>query len=169
MDLASSGDGEAFGVLATELQQAMYRLAMANGLGAADAAEACQEAMLRAYSKLSNWRAGSDATAYLAGITLNVVREIRRRRRRECLGISPDVIEAAISQGPRPSGGIDIRTLAEAMELLPARQREVVSCRFLRRMSVEQTAEAMQCAEGTVKAATFAALANLRKMLDEST
>ena len=167
MDLAASGNNDAFEALARSQQDRMYRLALAMGLSTADAAEACQETFLRAYRQRASWRPGSNVAAYLAAITANVTREIRRHRHREYLGLPPQVIEAAISEQPPRPGGVDIRKLAGAMELLPARQREALACRYLRRMNVAQTAAAMNCAQGTVKAAVFAALANLRKILGE--
>ena len=166
MDLASSGDDEAFGVLAAAHQDELHRLALSQGLCAADAAEVAQEAMMRAYRRLDAWRRGGDARAYLAGIAINVAREFRRRRRGERLGLDPAVVEAAASPAePSIADGVDVRRLAEALELLPPRQREAVTCRYLNRMSVAQTAKALGCAEGTVKATVFAALGNLRKIL----
>ncbi len=166
MDLASSGDDEAFGALARAHQDALYRLALSQGLCAADAAEVCQEAMMRAYRRLDAWKRGGDARAYLAGIAINVAREFRRRGRGERLGLDPAVVEAAASPAEPPMpGGVDLRMLAEALELLPPRQREAVTCRYLNRMSIAQTAKALGCAEGTVKATVFAALGNLRKIL----
>ena len=51
------------------------------------------------------------------------------------------------------------------MDALPDRQREAVACRYLRGMTVRETAQAMSVAEGTVKAAVFAALEGLRKAM----
>ncbi|MCD6303833.1 MAG: hypothetical protein J7M21_02595, partial [Planctomycetes bacterium] len=48
---------------------------------------------------------------------------------------------------------------------MPDRQRETIACRYLRQMSVRQTARVMGCAEGTIKAAALAGLKNLRKAL----
>lgn len=45
---------------------------------------------------------------------------------------------------------------------LPARQRQVIALRYYTGLSVRETAAAMRCAEGTVKALTFHAMANLR-------
>jgi RNA polymerase sigma factor (sigma-70 family) len=55
--------------------------------------------------------------------------------------------------------------LMEAVAELPSRQREVIACRYLRRMTVRETAEAMGFAEGTVKSAVSAALDKLRDRL----
>ena len=53
-------------------------------------------------------------------------------------------------------------TLAE----LPDRQREALVLRFFEDLSVEETAKAMGCAAGTVKATVHQALRSLRKRLE---
>ena len=50
---------------------------------------------------------------------------------------------------------------------LPDRQREAIVLRFLEELSVEQTAAAMECAEGTVKATVHQALRSLRQRLKQ--
>jgi RNA polymerase sigma factor (sigma-70 family) len=165
MDQASSGDDAAFAHLAIACGDDLYRLALAQGLTTADAAEAAQETLLRAYSGRWRWRVGGDAVAWLRGIALNVAREFFRRRRR--LVHLPDWIAGQQADPATPDGqsDVDLQRLAAALARLPTRQREAVACRFLRRMSVDETAQAMGCAPGTVKAAVFAGLANLRKTL----
>ena len=48
------------------------------------------------------------------------------------------------------------------MRLLPERQRAVIVARFYLDLDVAQTARMLRCREGTVKAHTFKAVANLR-------
>lgn len=167
MEQASSGDGEAFGLLAAAMQDELYRFGLAHGLSGADASEATQETLLRAYRGRSRWRVGGDAAAWLYGIALNVVRECREKSRRSRLtGLDPAVLRAAASASPVEGGPPDgLERLAAAMALLPPRQREAVTCRYLLEMSVRDTAEAMGCAEGTVTAAVAAALENLRNRI----
>jgi RNA polymerase sigma factor (sigma-70 family) len=52
-----------------------------------------------------------------------------------------------------------------AVQALPERQREVVTLRVLGELSTRETAHAMGCAEGTVKASLSQALASLRTKL----
>lgn len=174
MDMASSGDDAAFGALATAAQDELYRLACALGLRRADAAEAVQETLLRAYSHRSRWKTGSEAMPWLCGITVNVVRECLRRERR-----STSYLQAARSEVPRGGmidagaavgGGLDaeqLQALGDAVAQLPHRQREAIACRYLRRMSIAETAVAMGCAQGTVKSAVSAALERLREVLED--
>jgi RNA polymerase sigma-70 factor, ECF subfamily len=172
MQRASSGDDGAFGALASAVQDELFRLALAQGLRWEDAAEATQEALLRAYARRSDWKGGSDAVAWLCGIAVNVVRECHRKARRQRVApLEPDAREGFGGVGTNAAAGEEapdpeqLRCLAEAVAELPPRQREAVACRYLRRMSIRETAEAMGCAEGTVKSAVSAALETLRDVL----
>ena len=169
MDQASAGDRDAFGRLAAAAQDDLYRMAIAQGLSHADAAETVQESFLRAYRLRSRWSPGRDAMAWLYGITMNVARETRRRRRLpERDGVDLDLlVEVSEPERGGPPGEEHDRWLKESLELLPQRQREAVACRYLLRLSIRETAEAMACAEGTVKAAVFAALHNLRRLMEK--
>lgn len=68
--------------------------------------------------------------------------------------------------GHDATGAVDDRLdLRQALLSLPARQRAVVVLRFLEGLSVQQTAAALHCPEGTVKAYTSRGLDALRKVL----
>jgi DNA-directed RNA polymerase specialized sigma24 family protein len=56
--------------------------------------------------------------------------------------------------------------LKQAIRSLPPRQRQALLFRFYLDLSVAQSAEAMECPQGTVKNLTFKALRSLRR-LDE--
>lgn len=172
MDLTSSGDDEAFGALAGAVQDRLFRFALAHGLRHDDAADAVQETLLRAYRGRTRWKVGGSASAWLYGIAMNVVRERRRRLGRwKSSGQAPDfdglVAVCDDDAGADEENAEKLRQLARAMAKLAGRQREAVSCRYLQRMSVRETAQAMGCAEGTVKAAVHAALRNLRDSMAE--
>lgn len=169
MKEASSGDGHAYAALASMVQDELFRFAIAQGLDHANAADATQEVLMRAYARRSVWKPGSDALAWLCGITLNVVREMKRKELRQ----KRSYLAQNETQGDRTTksdreqrpDAEELGQLMEAVAELPPRQREAVACRYLRRMTVRETAEVMGCAEGTVKSAVSAALGRLRDKL----
>ena len=168
MERASAGDADAFAAVACQAQDELFRLALANGLSHEDAAEATQEALLRAYAGRGGWRRGGNAMAWLCGILLNVVREAHRRRRRSRILVAADgPCTAELAEQPADGGQRweSFEPLTQAIQRLPPRQREAIACRYLRQMSIRQTAEAMDCAEGTVKSAVSAALERLREIV----
>lgn len=57
--------------------------------------------------------------------------------------------------------------VSEVLRRLSDRQRAAVVLRFLEDLSVEQTAELMNCSAGTVKKLTARALAGLRERLGD--
>lgn len=94
---------------------------------------------------------------------VNVCREFERRPKLAQEPIVAREIEA--------TGMLDARdnessaALVRAMAKLPPRQREAVTLRILLEHSVAETAEAMACAPGTVKALTHQGLASLQGLL----
>jgi len=178
MDRASSGDDDAFARLAAQAQDTLYRFALAHLLNTADAAESVQETLLRAYRGRRGWKTGAEPWSWLFGIAMNVVREGLRKRRRQVALELPGEQPDAAGRGGRdaragPAAQVermeDLDRLARAIALLPPRQREALTCRHLRQMSVRETARTMSCAEGTVKAAVSAAMDSLRKLLEHGT
>lgn len=171
MDRASSGDDEAFAAVALAMQDELFRFCLAQGLNSADAAEAVQETLLRAYRGRKRWRKGRHVKSWMLGIAMNVVREHWRKHHGSAGGVELDRIpEANPPEDPAEADERDStrRRLSIALAALPPRQREAVACRFLRRMSVQETAVLMNCAEGTVKATVHSALRSLRKRLQHA-
>ena len=162
MSRAAGGDRDAFGQLAELVGLAVYRFCLAHlpppMHNSAD--DARQECFLRAWKNRKRFRTGGNAVGWLMGIALNIVRE-RRRKFRPAMSLDDFDPPERVIAGPDER----IETLTKAVETLPARQREALACRFLRGMSIAETAAVMGCAEGTVKAAVFKAIANLQKMM----
>ena len=167
MSRAANGDNTAYAMVAGRMQDHLYRMALSQGMCGHDAADIVQETLLRAYERLDVWQAGNNTRCWLLGIAMNVIREGRRKRARHfAFDITTLAITASGAEITEPLDDPEtLEILSAALAGLPQRQHEVITCRYLNQLDVRQTAEVMGCAEGTVKAATAAALENLRKAM----
>jgi len=69
------------------------------------------------------------------------------------------------AQAPGAEAGAGAGELVRELDRLPPRQRACLVLRFLDDCSVEQTAQALDCATGTVKSQTSRGLTSLRRRL----
>ena len=126
------------------------------------AAELAQEALARAHR---NWPAVSRMDSpggWAHRVAVNLANSTLRRRRYERAAAARAVSRLPAGQVdvlPSHTGATEVR---EALAALPPRQREALLLRFLLDLSVEQTAERMGCAAGTVRALTAQGVARLR-------
>lgn len=127
------------------------------------AEELAQETLL---ALCRHWPSVDDPRAWLNRVGLNRSHSWWRRRYAERRayrrhGVSPEAVD-----------GLEVvhedDVLRQAVASLPPRQRMVIALRFYEQYSVRETAEAMGCAEGTVKAQTHHAVASLRARFDAS-
>lgn len=127
------------------------------------AAELAQEALARV---CADWRkvGQMDAPgAWLHRVAVNLASSHYRRRKAERGAVARFGLRQVEDHGPDPAGALAVR---RAVAALPLRQRTALVLRYYSDLSVEQTAEAMGCAPGTVKSLTSQALASLRAVTD---
>ncbi|MEM9186545.1 MAG: RNA polymerase sigma factor [Planctomycetota bacterium] len=162
---ARRGDRQALAGLLRGLQDTLWRVCVSQLGDLEQAEEAVQETASRLVSAVGAFAGRSTARTWAIGFALNVCRERRRRRRFADDSAlvdhpddrpAPDQHAAAVEQAD---------ALRRAISDLPERQREAITLRYLEQMTVRQTAEAMACAEGTVKAAIWQAIRRLRQAL----
>jgi len=84
----------------------------------------------------------------------------RKRWRREQNAPTPD--SPAASHDDLAAAVVTTILLREAIVRLPPRQRAAIVLRYLADLSIAEVAQAMGCADGTVKATIHQALKNLR-------
>ena len=132
----------------------------------AEAEEWAQATWVRVFERRGALRSGGSFLGWLLVIGRSVALDEKRRLRRA--PSAPDATVAA--PGPAPN---DIAERAERAERvrravleLPDRQRETVVLRMLEGRTTRETALAMGCAEGTVKAALHRALRTLAGRLN---
>ncbi len=154
-------------MLLRALQDPWYRMCLSLLGDVERARDATQETGLRFLRQLDGFRGDSQLRTWALGIAINVSREMRRGVRAQ-VELDADLFAATESDvSPGALAELDERRqqLHATIGELPERQREAVVLRFLEEMSVEQTAQVMQCATGTVKATVHQALRSLRRKL----
>jgi RNA polymerase sigma factor (sigma-70 family) len=122
------------------------------------AEELAQEALIRAWQRWPQVSAMRSPEAWTYRTAFNLASSWGRRRsaeRRANRRMHAD----GVTHGPDTP---TIEAVKAAVGDLPPRQRAAVVCRFYLGLNVAETAEFLDCAEGTVKSATSQALANLR-------
>jgi RNA polymerase sigma-70 factor (ECF subfamily) len=172
IEAARRGDRDAQSRLLRTLQDPWYRFCLGLLGDADDARDAAQETALRFLRDLSKYRGDSSISTWSMGIAVNVTREIRRKRRptteydeqQEQTAVTQRVTESP-DQRSATSESRDL--LRSTLKDLPERQREAVLLRYFEELSLEQTADAMGCAVGTVKATVHQALRALRSRLSQ--
>lgn len=122
-----------------------------------------QDTLVRLYGHWPRVQHMASPHAWLSSVGLNLARSWWRRRFAEQrahrrLGRSrPDTVE------PEPS---DVVAIRKAVAALPPRQRAALVLRYYAGLSVAETADTLDCAEGTVKSLTHKAIAALRTTFD---
>lgn len=165
---AQGGDARAFERLVEPHREVMYRVAYLIVRNAADAEDAAQDALVKAWRALGRFRRGAPLRPWLLTIAANEARNRRRAAgRRERLALrataSPSG-EAAPSPEELALAAAERRRLLDALEQLPDGQRLVLACRYLLSLSEEETAAALGIRRGTVKSRAARAIEQLREV-----
>lgn len=155
------GDRDAFERFLRRHQDRVFRLATVWLRDASRAEDATQEAFLRALRGVAAFRFRAAPFTWLYRTLRNVCHEFNRERPHEAFD------EFAVPGRPDDAAArIDAlraaRALRQLVADLPERQREVVVLRVFESCSVAETAAAMGCREGTVKALLHKAMKRLR-------
>ena len=173
---AQQGDVDAFNQLVLNYQQMAYNVAY-RVIGNQNAAEdATQEAFLKAYRALDQFRGGS-FKSWLLRITTNCCYDILRHKQRRPSSPIDDLVEneehTTLLQADEeePDDYLERQQLGEliqaGIQTLPEDQRIVVVMSDIEGLSYSEIAEATNVALGTVKSRLSRARAKLRDYLME--
>jgi len=113
-----------------------------------DAADAVQDAFVKAHLRWRTIRQYDDPMAWVRRVAINGVRDQHRRSRRKQRAmetLSADAMAAA------PSNDAHDTALLEAIDALPRQQRAAIALYYLGGLSVSETAAALAVSEGAVK------------------
>ena len=146
----------------------LLAVALAYTRDADEAHDTVQEVWVRAYQNRAQLENAGSFGGWLLSISRNVCHSRKRRaevRARDAVGVP----EATPGRTPATDTGAERSELksavADAIAQLPTRQRDTVVLRIIEARTTRETAEIMDCAEGTVKASLHQALHNLNPIL----
>jgi len=166
---ARAGDRDAYATLVARYGALAHRTAYLLGAGD-DAEDVVQEAFVKAYRALHSFREGAQFRPWLLRIvaneTSNLHRSTRRRRTLELRLVEPDVdpVEpehAALTAEARAA-------VLAAVNAMPYRDRQVVTCRYFLDLSEAETAEVLAWPRGSVKSRLSRAIVKLRRVLPDA-
>ena len=169
---AQSGDPEAFERLMEPLEQLVWRVCW-HYTGNREAAEDCgQEAMIRIWRNLANYRGECALESWVYRIAANCCMDwLRKKKRDQSVSMEPMVEQGFDPADDAPGTEAQVvakderQRLREAIALLPDDQREALILTQLEKVSYEETAQALGVSEGTVKSRVNRAKARLKEIL----
>lgn len=138
---------------------------------AADAEDAVQVALVKAWSALPRFRPGAPFKPWLLRIVANEAHNRRRAAgRRASLALRSQAAVPAGDAAPSPEGAAvgreQLEELLEALNGLDERDRDVLTCRYLLELSEVEAAEVLGVRRGTIKSRTARALERLRREVE---
>ena len=182
VERVQSGDREAFGLLVSKYQRKLLRLVMRLVRDPAEAEDVTQEAFIKAYRALPNFRGDSAFYTWLYRIGVNTAKNwlVANGRRMPLMSEIVDDETEGIEEGillrddATPDRVLMSRQIGEtvntAMDALPEDLRTAISLREIEGLSYEEIAQVMDCPIGTVRSRIFRAreaiAMQLRPLLD---
>lgn len=172
-----NGEHDKFYELVKPYERRVYTAAFAVLRNPADAEEVAQEAILKAFANLRQFRAESKFSTWLIQIAVN---EARMRRRKDHAEIMEPIGERQEDDGtylPRefadwreiPSEALErseVRgILLESLAALGSKYREVFILRDIQHLSIEEVADALGITRASVKTRLLRARLMLRDLL----
>ena len=161
---ARQGDEAAWEVLVRQHQEAAFRLAYLLLGDAAEAEEAAQDALVRAYLALDRFDEARPFRPWLLSIVANLARNRRRSLGRYWAMVQRwwQVNEVSSSTDRRD----DADLLWQAVRQLRPAAQEIIYCRYFLALSEAETANVLHIRHGTVKSRLHRALQQLRTIIE---
>jgi RNA polymerase sigma-70 factor (ECF subfamily) len=173
------GDKGAFDALVLKYQHKVTKLVMRYVRNPAEAEDIAQEAFIKAYRALPQFRGDSAFYTWLYRIAINTAKNAVVSRDRSPVDYDLDTqnsdesyeLQGRMKNAETPEGLVltdEIRTIVnEAMDALPEDLRTAIVLRELEGLSYEEIAASMDCPVGTVRSRIFRAREAIDRRLRE--
>ena len=150
-----NGDPDAFAVLVARHQDRMWAVAIRIMRNPEDAADALQDAYIAAFRRAASFRGESQVTSWLHRVVVNACLDrLRSMRLRETKPL-PENLDRSRKMGVITKDPVEIKeqrsVVAAALGTLNADQRAALVLVDMEGYSVEEAAQILGCAPGTVK------------------
>src|SRR5436190_6752170 len=172
-----NGERELFYELIRPYERRVYAAAFAILRNEADAEDAAQEAVLKAFRNIKQFRSEAKFSTWLIQIAINEARMRRRKNHPELIGPIADLQDESGDYVPRdfadwreiPSETLEMKEvrerLAEALASLGQIYRDVFILRDMQHLSIEETASTLKISTASVKTRLLRARLMLRDLL----
>ncbi|HEX5772180.1 MAG TPA: sigma-70 family RNA polymerase sigma factor [Nocardioidaceae bacterium] len=171
VELARSGDCEAFGMLYDHYNASVYRFIYYRVGSVALAEDLASETFFRALRSMSSFKwQGKDFGAWLMTIARNLTADHYKAGRTRLEYATEDMgAHDSATEGPETAvlASLTNEALLEALGQLPTEQQECLIMRFLQGLSIAETAKVLGRSDGAVKQLQLRGVRNLAKLLPE--
>jgi len=174
-----AGDKKAFDVLILKYQQRIVHVITGFVHDPVEALDVAQEAFIKAYRAIPNFRGDSAFYTWLYRIAINTAKNHLTSRARRPPAVDVDAMDATnfydapeLKEFETPESSLISdelqQTIHQAIQDLPEDTATAIKLRELEGMSYEEIAQVMECPIGTVRSRIFRARDAIDKQIQET-
>lgn len=175
------GDHDAFRILVERYQRRVYAVALGMMKDPEEARDVAQDAFIKTHRYLDKFKGDSSFYTWLYRITRNVAIDRLRSRRGEGESLDEKMSQGEVGEGQPGFLSSQLGTnpqksslrrelaekMAEALQQLPEKHREILLLREVEGMSYEDLSNVLEVPKGTVMSRLFHARAKMQKLLED--
>ncbi len=173
------GDSTAYRGLVEKYQTRVFAMVYGMVRNREDARDITQDAFVKAYKNLKNFRLESSFYTWLYRIAMNLAIDHTRKQKRQATSGFDEAIGAKDADGSiaeihhqdSPRKSLERKQLygliMTALDKLPAEQKQIVLLREVEGLSYKEISDVMEIPEGTVMSRLYYARKKLQKLLAE--